>query len=62
MDVIRLLDRMAKQHGSQKALAKALKIHPTYLSMVMLGRKDPGPSLLKPLGLERVVTYRRKRQ
>lgn len=54
------LERMAKQDGSQKALAGALGVSESYLSDVILGRREPGDKLLDAMGLERVVTYRNK--
>jgi transcriptional regulator with XRE-family HTH domain len=62
MDVIAAIRRSAKEAGTQKALAERLGISESYLADVLGGRKDPGEAILEPLGLERVVTYRRKRQ
>ncbi len=62
MDLIRALHREAKKAGSQKALANRMGVDPTYLSRVMREQKEAGPAILDPLGLERVVVYRRKRQ
>lgn len=61
MDVPRLLGILSRKHGSQDALAENLGVHPTYLGMVMKRKVEPGPKILEPLGLERVVSYRRKR-
>lgn len=61
MDVIKLIRSEAAKHGTQKALADHLGISDAYLSDVLNGRKDPGEAILGPLGVERVVTYRRKR-
>jgi transcriptional regulator with XRE-family HTH domain len=59
MDPIKILKaRIAKQSGS--AVAKELGVSPAYLSDVMRGKREPGPKILEPLGLVRVVTYRRK--
>jgi len=60
MDVIKLIRSEAAKRGTQKALADHLGVSDAYLSDVLNGRKDPGESILEPLGLERVVTYRRK--
>lgn len=59
--VIAVIRRTAKEAGTQTVLAERLGISSAYLSDVLNGRKDPGESILAPLGLERVVTYRRKR-
>lgn len=40
----------AKEHGCA----------PSYVSDVLNGRRDPSPAILSALGLERVVSYRRK--
>lgn len=60
-DIRPLLRRRAKKLGTQHKLAYLLGVHPAYLSDVMNGRKEPGPSIYEPLGYERVVTYRRVR-
>ena len=46
---------------SQRALADELGVTEGYISHVLEGRRAVGPKLLTALGLERVVTYRRKR-
>ena len=61
IDVIQVLRFKASEAGSQRALAEQLGVGQPYLSRVMSGRLDPGPSILDPLGLERVVSYRAKR-
>lgn len=61
MNVITTLRREVKAAGSQKALAKSMGVSNTYLCEVLAGRKEPGEKILVPLGIERVVTYRRKR-
>lgn len=52
------LSEWAERLGSQRALAKELGVGEPYLSDVIHGRRDPGPKILKALGLERVVSYR----
>jgi transcriptional regulator with XRE-family HTH domain len=61
MDVIAAIRKAADEAGTQKALAARLGVSDSYLADVLNGRKDPGEAILEPLGLERVVTYRRKR-
>lgn len=53
-----LRERAAK--SSQKQLAAELGVSQSYLSDVLQGRKEPGESILEPLELERVVTYRKR--
>ena len=43
--------------GSQKAYAAEIGVRDQLLSMVLMGRIDPPPSLLAALELRRVVTY-----
>jgi DNA-binding transcriptional regulator YdaS (Cro superfamily) len=45
--------------GSQKAYAKRVGLSESYLSDVLNQRRDISPRILKHLGLERVVYYRR---
>ncbi len=47
---------------SQASVAAELGVSPQYLNDVLKERRDPGDSILGPMGLERVVTYRRKRE
>lgn len=47
--------------ATQKAVADQLGFSQQYLSDVLHGRKEPGAKILDALGLERVITYRRKR-
>jgi len=39
--------------------AEELDVSPQYLSDVLHRRREPGPKILKAIGLERVVEYRR---
>jgi transcriptional regulator with XRE-family HTH domain len=43
---------------TQAALAEELGITPAYLSDILNLRREPGPVVLRALGLEKVVTYR----
>lgn len=43
--------------GSQKAVAKKLKISQQYLNDILRGRREPGDKILKPLGLKKVISY-----
>ncbi len=52
-----LRERIAKT--SQRAVAAELEVSPAYLCDVLAGRRDPGKSILKGLGLRRVVRYER---
>ena len=56
---VRMLQFLAHQAGSWSALARQLEVTPQYLSDVKDGRRAPGKGILKGLGMERVVTYRK---
>lgn len=58
-ELVALLVKECAAAGSQAAWAKARGVTPAYVSDVVNGRRDPGPSILMALGCERVVTYRR---
>ena len=57
-DKVRELLR-ARAKGNQAAWARQHEMSPQYVSDVLIGRREPGDSILKALELERVVTYRR---
>jgi hypothetical protein len=57
LDAIRV---KAAKIGGQSHLAKEWHISPAYLSDVLNQRRSPGESILSPLGLERIVTYRKR--
>lgn len=59
-DVIRLLVQACAKAGGQAPWAKQAGVSQAYINDVVNGRRLPGPSVLNALGLERVVTYRRK--
>lgn len=56
-DVRKLIRKKAA--GNQKAWAVENGISPAYLSDMLLGRREPSPAILRPLGLEKVVLYRK---
>lgn len=56
--LVKMLEKRVKSAGSAYKVAAALDITDSHLSDVLSGRRDPGPSMLKALKLERVVTYR----
>lgn len=43
---------------SQRSLARTWGVSPSYLTDLRLGRRLPGPSILKHFGLKRVVVTR----
>jgi hypothetical protein len=61
-DTVRaLLRRAVEAEGGMRAWARKHKVSAMYVSYVLSGAKEPGEAILKPLGLERVVTYRQVR-
>lgn len=60
MNPITLL-RQRLSNKSQRDLAKELDVSPQYLNDVLNERREPGESILKPLGLERVISYRKRK-
>ncbi len=60
-DVRAELVAKARSAGNAAGLARSFNVSPTYISDVCSGRREPGEKILQALGLERVVTYRRKK-
>lgn len=54
-----LLRKAVEEAGGQRAWARKHKVSPMYVSYVLSGDREPGEAVLKPLGMERVVSYRR---
>ena len=52
-----LLAKMAADAGSQRALAREFGVSETYISDVIIGSHAPGPKILGPLNLRRVISY-----
>lgn len=57
LDVYTILRNKCKEAGGQSAFAKQHGVSVAYVSDVINGRKDPGPALLRAIGVKRVVTY-----
>jgi hypothetical protein len=58
---IQILRALVDLCGSNVNAARHLGVSPAYVSDVLTGRREPGKGILEPMGLERVVTYRKKR-
>lgn len=58
-DVVARLREATLLAGSQRAWARAHGVSAAYVSDVLSGRRDPGESILRPLGLATVVRYSR---
>lgn len=61
MDPKEAVRRMVAEHGQSEA-ARRMGVSVSYICNMMKGRADPGPLVLDALGLEKVVTYRRKQK
>lgn len=58
-DQVRTLLRK-RINGNLREWARENDVSPGYVSDVLFGRREPGEKVLSALGLERVVTYRKK--
>ena len=56
------MEQLVAAKGSQKEVAKTLRISEQYLSDVLKSRREPGSAILIALGLERRVTFRKVQQ
>jgi len=52
------IEQLVQQHGSLRALARVMECSPAYICRLRNGvTKNPGPAVLRKLGLRRVVSY-----
>lgn len=58
VDALQRLEAAIAVDGSAAAWAARLGISSAYVSDVRRGVRQPGPSVLQALGLQRVVSYR----
>ena len=58
-EFLQYVRQLAREQGSQQALAAKCGINASWLSEILKGRRDPGKKLLDALGFRRVVTYER---
>lgn len=55
------IEELTAHHGSLRAAARVLETDAGYLSRLASGEKDdPGETLLRRMGLRRVVSYERR--
>jgi hypothetical protein len=59
LDLVAELRQACLNAGSERRWADFQGISPSYVNGVLRGRHKPGVAILAPLGLERVVIYRR---
>ena len=55
-----LIRAAAQEAKSQRALAHKWGVSPSYITDLLQGLRDPGPTILDAMGYERVVFYRKK--
>lgn len=55
-DVLTMLRGFISYEDSQKDLAREMGVSEAYVSLVLAGKRQPGPKVLKFLGLRQVVT------
>jgi transcriptional regulator with XRE-family HTH domain len=56
-EVVDLLRVLVSQEDSQASLAAEIGISPQYLNDILKGRRDPGETVLRYLGLQKRVIY-----
>ena len=61
LDVYARIAAACREAGGQKAWAMKHGISASYVSDVLQGKTDPGPLILAPLGLQKIVRYVEKR-
>ena len=60
LDAVRLaLEHKRAELGGQAAVAKAAGVSPQFVSDVWTGKRNPTGALLKLIGWERIVIYRK---
>jgi transcriptional regulator with XRE-family HTH domain len=59
IDPIRMLRESL--NGSQAEMAEKIGVSPQYLSDVLNEKRGPGDKILAYLGLEKVITYRKRK-
>lgn len=60
-DVIALLRRFIAEHDTQGEAARKIGVSPGYLTDVLKGNREPGPSILSYFDIELVKVYRQKK-
>ncbi len=60
MDAVQTLRHAVEKAGGQLAFSQVSGVSAQYVNDVLNGRKEPGRKILDAIGLERVVTHRKK--
>ena len=58
--LVRKLESMVSEEGSQVAVASKLGVSPSYLSEIMRGTREPGEKFLSALNLEKHVVFKER--
>ena len=61
IEIYERISAACREAGGQKAWAMRHGISASYVSDVLQGKTDPGPLILAPLGLQKIVRYVEKR-
>lgn len=61
-DLIKWIRKGIAREGGQIKYADKHKIDRAVMSLVLNGKRDPSQEFIDALGLERIVTYRRKKE
>lgn len=59
--ILVLRNHIRRTHRTQNIAARAWGVTPAFVSMILNGHKAATDAILAEAGLERVVTYRRKK-
>ncbi len=59
-EIVALVAQVVADEGSQAAAARRIGVSPSFLGEVLRGTREPGPTILKFLGIERQTIYRKK--
>jgi len=59
-DMRDIITKMVEANGTKSAVAVTLDVSSAYLGDILLGRRSVGGKIVKKLGWEKVVVYRRK--
>ena len=60
--IIQKLDTLYQKLGTDDAVARHLKVDPSYITNIRKGRRVPGPAILRELDMEKVITFTEKHE
>lgn len=56
-EIMKIIRQRLERAGSQRALAKELGISTQYMNDILRNNREPGPLVLRALGIEKHVVY-----